>query len=184
MSIAEPWQTAEIPGPKKAFVVSKTIVVSSMIKRSKRPLLVVGHESLKEDIDGEMPIDYMIRLAEKGKIPIVATAHIIGEFNERGYSKASSFSLIEIGERLKDPDWMGLDGEGQYDLVLMMGFPYYMSWLVLSGLKHYALRGDKYLTTISLDRYYQPHASWSLPNLSLEKWEENISSMMKELEAE
>ena len=184
MSKTEPWQTAEIAGPKKAFVLTKTIVVSYMIKRAKRPILVVGHESLNEEINGEKQIDYMIKLAEKGKIPIVATAHMIGEFNKRGYSPASSFSLIEIGERLRDPDWMGLDGEGQYDLVLMMGFPYYMSWLVFSSLKHYALRGDKYLTTVSVDRYYQPHASWSFPNLSLEEWEENISSMIKELEAE
>jgi acetyl-CoA decarbonylase/synthase complex subunit epsilon len=182
MSKTEPWQTAEISGPKKAFVVSKPKVVSGMLKRSNRPLLVIGHESLKDEFDGKQLADYMINLAERVNMPIVATANIIGELTERGCDNVHSFSLIEIGERLRDPDWKGFDEKGQYDPVLMMGFPYYMSWLVLSGLKHYALRGDKYLTTISLDRYYHPHASWSFPNLSLEEWGENISIIMKELE--
>jgi acetyl-CoA decarbonylase/synthase complex subunit epsilon len=185
MTETEPWQKAEISGPKKAFVVSKPKVVSGFIKRSKRPLMVIGHESVKEEVGGEKLLDYMIRLAEKGGMPIVATANMIGSLKERGYPKAFSFSLIEIGERLRDQSWIGLEGKGQYDLVLMMGFPYYMSWLVFSGLKHYALRGDdKYLTTISLDRYYHPHATWSLPNISLDKWSETISNIIKELEVE
>lgn len=181
MRTTESWQTAEIPGPKRAFVVSKTKVVSSMIKRAERPLLVVGHESLGEVLEKRI-IDYAISMAEAGEIPVVATAHIIGEFKERGYEPAASMSLIEIGDRLRDPNWKGISGEGQYDLVLMMGFPYYMSWLVLSGLKHFALRGDKYLTTISLDRYYQPNASWSLLNISKEEWKETILSVIGELE--
>ena len=181
MAKTESWQTAEIPGPTRAFVVSKPKIVSAMIKRSKRPLLVVGHESTIEKLGKKKPIDYMIMIAKSGKIPVVATAHIIGEFKKRGYKAAVSMSLVEIGDRLKDPDWMGLDGKGQYDLVLMTGFPYYLSWLVLSGLKHFALRGEKYLTTISIDRYYQPHSSWSFPNLSIEKWEENLKSIVEEL---
>jgi acetyl-CoA decarbonylase/synthase complex subunit epsilon len=181
MRTTESWQTAEIPGPKRAFVISKPKIVSSMIKRSEKPLLVVGHESLEEVLEKKL-IDYTVSMAEVGEIPIVATAHIIGEFKERGYNTAASMSLIEIGERLRDPNWTGLTGEGQYDLILMMGFPYYMSWLVLSGLKHFALRGDKYLTTISLDRYYQPNASWSLPNLSKEDWKETMLSIVSELE--
>lgn len=182
MSKTDPWQTAEISGPIKAFVVSKPKVISGFIKRANRPLLVVGHESLKEEYDGKQLVDYMIDLAEKVNMPIVATANIIGELKKRGCNAVYSFSLIEIGERLRDPNWMGIDEKGQYDLVLMMGFPYYMSWLVFSGLKHYAIRGDDYLTTVSLDRYYHPHATWSFPNLSLEEWGENISVIMKELE--
>lgn len=183
MSKAESWQTAEIPGPKKAFVVSKPKMVSAMIKRSKRPLLIVGHKSTEESLGEKKLIDYTIMIAESGKIPVVATAHIIGEFKERGFKNAASMSLIEIGERLRDPEWMGITGEGQHDLVLMIGFPYYMSWLILSGLKHFALLDDKYLTTISLDMYYEPNASWSLPNLSAKDWTENILSIIKELEA-
>ncbi|TET72177.1 CO dehydrogenase/acetyl-CoA synthase complex subunit epsilon, partial [Candidatus Bathyarchaeota archaeon] len=39
-------QTAEIAGPKKAFVISKPVVAASMIKRAKRPLLVVGSKAV------------------------------------------------------------------------------------------------------------------------------------------
>ena len=180
MKTTESWQTAEIPGPKRASVISNPKIVSSMIKRSERPLLIVGHESL-EEISEKKLIDYAISMADVGEVPIIATAHIIGEFKDRGYNTATSMSLTEIGERLRDQKWSGLTGDGQYDLVLMMGFPYYMSWLVLSGLKHFAPRGDKYLTTISLDRYYQPNASWSLPNLSKEDWKETITGILSEL---
>jgi len=182
MAKTESWQTAEIPGPTKAFTISKPQIVSAMIRRSKRPLLVVGHESIAEELGEKKPVDYAIMIAKAGKISVVATAHMIGEFDRRGY-EAASMSLVEIGDRLRDPRWTGLDGEGQYDLVLVMGFPYYMSWLVLSGLKHFALRGDKYLTTISMDRHYQPHASWSFPNLPVGKWEENLRNVVEELEA-
>ena len=181
MRTTESWQTAEIPGPKRAFVISKPKIVSSMIKRSEKPLFVVGHESL-EEVSEKKIIDYAISMAEVGEIPLVATAHIIGEFNKRGYNTAVSMSLIEIGERLRDPNWIGLKGEGQYDLVLTIVFPYYMSWLVLSGLKHFAKRGEKYLTTISIDRYYQPNASWSLPNISKEDWKKTMLSIISELE--
>jgi len=182
MSKTESWMMAEVPGPTKAFVITKPKIVTAMIKRSERPLLVVGHESAVEDLGDRKPIDYMIDLAKAGKIPVVATAHTVRAFVEREYNPAASMSLIEIGERLRDPSWKGVGGDGQYDLVLMSGFPYYMIWLVLSGLKHFAHRGDRYLTTISLDRYYQPHASWSFPNLPAEKWEENLKSMVDEME--
>ena len=39
----EPWQTAEIAGPKKALLILKPEVVTAMIQRAKRPILIVGH---------------------------------------------------------------------------------------------------------------------------------------------
>ena len=45
MATAEPWQTAEIAGPKKAMVVTKPEVAVAMIKQAKRPILIVGHMS-------------------------------------------------------------------------------------------------------------------------------------------
>jgi acetyl-CoA decarbonylase/synthase complex subunit epsilon len=177
------WQTAEIPGPKKAFVITKPKIVSSLIKRSEKPLLVVGHESL-EEVQGNRIMDYIISIAKAGEISLIATSHIIGKFKEEGFNAAVSMSLIEIGERLTDPNWKGVKGRGQYDLVLMVGFPYYMSWLVLSALKNFAFYGDKYLKTISLDRYYQPNATWSLPNLSKGDWKETLLNIISELEGE
>ena len=50
---AEPWQTAEIPGPKKALVITKPEVVAAMIKRAKHPVLVVGHKAAEQTLKVE-----------------------------------------------------------------------------------------------------------------------------------
>lgn len=182
MATTKSWQTAEIPGPKRAFEATNSRVISGFINRSERPLIIVGHEALNEQVGEEKLIDYAIKLAKKGNIPLVATAHIIGEFNDRGFNRAHSMSVIDIGNRLNDKNWKGINGEGQQDLVLIMGLPYYMGWLVLSNLKHFALVGNDYLTTISLDRYYQPNALWSLGNLKKEKWKDMLSNILNEVE--
>ena len=57
-----PGQTAEIAGPKHAMVFPNPTVVASMIKRAKRPLLVIGSkapETVTED--GDL-IDYAIKI--------------------------------------------------------------------------------------------------------------------------
>jgi len=170
MKQAEPWQTAEIPGPKKALVITKPEIVAAMVKRAKNPILVVGHEAVETRLGEEMLIDYLIQFAKATDIPIVATGHIVKEFIERGFQPKAWMPALDIANRLVDQDWKGLDGEGPYDLALFTGIQYYMEWLILSGLKHFHSK----LKTISLDRFYQPHASWSFPNLSPEEWEKNL----------
>jgi len=174
----EPWQTAEIPGPKQAFVIAKPDVVSAMIRRTKRPILIVGHEAAEFQLTNGKLIDYMIRLAKNAKIPVVATAHMQSEFLKRGFRVDGWMPVIDIANRLVDPEWEGLDGKGQYDLALFIGNPYYIEWLILSGLKHFSTK----LKTISLGMHYQPHASWSFPNLSVEEWEKNLEVIINELE--
>jgi acetyl-CoA decarbonylase/synthase complex subunit epsilon len=176
----EPWMTAEIPGPKKALVITKPEVVSTMIRRAKRPILVVGHEAAEIQLKEADLIDYMIRLAGAAEIPVVATAHIQGEFQRRGFKPASWMPAVDIANRLADPEWKGLDDVAPYDLALFVGMPYYMGWLILSGLKHFS--SD--LRTVSLDMHYQPHASWSFPNLSVEEYERNLKIIVEELEGE
>ena len=175
MMRGEPWQTAEIPGPKKAHVITDPRIVASLIRRSSKPILVVGGEA-----DASV-VEEAIELSRAVGMPIVATPSTLKTFSERGFEEVHPLSAVEIGERLRDPDWEGLDGSGQYDLALLMGFKYYVSWLILSGLKHFARRGEGYLMTVSLDPYYQPHASWSLPNLTPERWEENIKGVLQHL---
>lgn len=170
MALTEPWQKAEIPGPLKAFLLPKPEVVVAIVKKAKRPILVVGHDAVKEGFSKSKPIDYVINIAKAGKIPIVVTSHIVKEFLDRGFQPTACMPAVDIANRLKDSDWRGLDGKGRYDLLLIIGLPYYMEWLILNGLKHFA--ND--LTTISLDRFYQPNATWSFPNTSLEKWEKNL----------
>jgi acetyl-CoA decarbonylase/synthase complex subunit epsilon len=178
MAIAEPWQTAEIAGPKKALVITKPAVVAALIKKAKHALLVVGHEEVETEFGEKKGIDVVITLAKAAEIPVVATAHIVGEFIKRGFHPAAWMPAVDIGNRLVDSKWSGLDGGGQYDLALFVGIPYYMEWVILSGLKHFAFT---HLTTISLDRFYHPHATWSFPNTSLEKWEENLTVIVEKL---
>jgi len=177
MPITESWQTAEIPGPIKANIITKPEVVVAMIKRAERPLLVVGHKAVDGNPDEEKPIDYLIRIADRSKVPVVATAHLVGEFHKRGFQPTSWMPVVDVGNRLVDPNWKGLKDEGQHDLVLITGVPYYMEWLVLSALKHFAPQ----LKSISLDRFYQPHATWSFLNISVKDWQKSLKTISEKL---
>ena len=174
---AEPWQTAEIAGPKKALVIMKPEVAAAMMKRAKRPILVVGNLATKADSDTGKMIDYTIRLSKVIDIPVVATAHTVREFVKQGFRQVTQMSAMGIGNRLKDPTWNGLDGKGPYDVALFMGLPYYMEFVILSGLKHFS----KNLKTISLDRYYNPHATWSFPNLKVEDWNQSFEIIINNI---
>mgnify|MGYP001117270558 FL=1 len=180
MATAEPWQTAEIPGPKRALVITKPEVAAAMIKRAKRPILIVGHKATEIELEDKNLIDYMIELAKNANLPVVATAHTISEFLKRGYRPAGWMPAVDIGNRLTDSQWSGLDGKGPYDLALFVGLPYYMEWTILSGLKHFAPN----LKTITLDNVYQPNASWSFPNISLKDWMENLKLIIEKVGGE
>jgi len=177
MATAEPWQTAEIPGPKKALIITKPEVATAMIKRAKRPLLIVGYNAAEIELGDKKLIDYMIELAKKANIPVVATAHTVKEFLKRGHKPAGWMPAVDIGNRLSDPVWSGLDGKGQYDLALFIGLPYYMEWTVLSGLKH----STPNLKTMTLDNAYQPNASWSFSNISKKDWAENLKAIIEKV---
>ena len=177
---AEPWQTAEIAGPKKALLILKPEVVVAMVKRAKRPILIVGHHAAEDYSDDVKMIDYAIHMSKKAEIPIVATAHSISEFIKRDLKTATSMPAMDIGNRLADPEWKGLDGKGPYDLALFMGLPYYMEFVILAGLKHFSTS----LKTISLDRFYNPHATWSFPNLSVKDWNESFEIIVNKLGGE
>lgn len=175
---AEPWQKAEIAGPKKALLILKPEVIVAMVKRAKRPILVVGHLATHTDSEYDTMMDYAIGMSQATGIPVVATAHTINEFQKRGFQPTASMSAMDIGNRLKDPSWKGFDGKGSYDLALFIGLPYYMEFVILSGLKHFSNN----LKTISLYRYYNPHATWSFPNLKVEDWNESFKKILDKLE--
>ena len=174
---AEPWQKAEIAGPKKALVISKPEVVVAMVKRAKRPILIVGHLAAEDYSDDVKMIDYAIRMSKAAGIPVVATAHTISEFIKRKFHSAICMPAMDIGNRLADRKWKGLDGEGPYDLALFMGLPYYMEFVILAGLKSFSAN----LKTISLDRFYDPHATWSFPNLPIKDWNESFEIIVNKL---
>jgi acetyl-CoA decarbonylase/synthase complex subunit epsilon len=169
----EPWQCAEIAATKKANPIQKPEIAVAMIKRAQRPLLIVGSNAVTRTLEGKPVIDFIIDLAKASKVPVVATAHIVGEFVKRGYTPAGFMNAMDISNRVVDPTWQGLDGKGHPDLVMYVGLPYYMEALILSGLKHFAPD----LKTMTLDNTYHPHASWSFPNAGAADWASNLKVM-------
>jgi acetyl-CoA decarbonylase/synthase complex subunit epsilon len=169
----EPWQCAEVAATKKANQITKPEVAIALVKRAARPVLIVGSNATERSMEGRQLIDYLIDLAKASKVQVVATAHMVGEFLKRGYEPADFMSAMDIGNRLVDPDWQGIDGKGHPDLALFVGLPYYMESLILAGLKHFAPD----LKTMTLDNVFHPHASWSYPNATLEEWASNLTVM-------
>jgi anaerobic carbon-monoxide dehydrogenase, CODH/ACS complex subunit epsilon len=174
----EPWQCAEIAATKKANPITKPEIAIAMIKKAAHPLLIVGSNSTERTLQNKLLIDYLIDFARVSKVPVIATAHIVGDFLKRGYEPADFMSAMDIGNRLVDPEWQGTDGKGHPDLALFVGMPYYMESLILSGLKHFAPN----LKTMTLDNMYHAHASWSFPNATSEDWANNLKSMTAKFE--
>jgi anaerobic carbon-monoxide dehydrogenase, CODH/ACS complex subunit epsilon len=177
MPLNESWQTGEIPGPKKASLIVKPDIADAMIRRAKRPILIVGHGILEYEVEGKMLIDCLIELAQKGKIPVVVTASTNKEFLSRKFSPAAILPAVDIANRLTDPTWKGLDGKESYDLAIFVGLPYSMEWTILSGLKNFA-PGVK---TMTLDCVYQPNASWSFPNSTIKEWAASLQAIVANL---
>ena len=174
----EPWQCAEIAATKKANPIQKPEIAVAMIKKASRPLLIVGSNATERCMEGRPLIDFLIDFANASKVPVVATAHMVGEFVKRGYQPAAFMSAMDIGNRIVDPTWQGIDCKGHPDLVIFVGLPYYMEALILAGLKHFAPE----LKTMTIDNMFHPHASWSFPNASLEEWAANLKVMTSKFE--
>ena len=105
---------------------------------------------------------------------------MVAEFLKRGYEPADFMSAMDIGNRLVDPTWQGINGEGHPDLAIFVALPYYMESLILSGLKHFAPN----LKTMTLDNLFHPHASWSFPNAPAKTWTENLTVMISKFKGE
>ena len=174
MSLTDSWQTAEIPGPKKASLIIKPAIADAMLRRAKRAVIIAGHGVTEYDVETRKLIDYIIDLARKADIPVVVTAGTNLAFTTRGFLPAAVMPAVDIANRLTDPGWKGLDGNGQYDLAIFVGLPYYMEWTILSGLKHFA----PHLKTMTLDCVYQPNASWSFPNSTIRDWSANLRGIV------
>jgi len=168
----EPWQCAEIAATKKATPIQKPDVAIAMIKKASRPLLIVGSQAAERHVEGKLVIDFVIDFANASKVPVVATAHMVKEFLDRGYKPAGFMNAMEISSRVIDPTWKGLDGKGPYDLVMYVGLPYYMESLILCGLKHFSN-----IKTMTLDNMFHAHASWSFPNSSIDELASNLKVM-------
>lgn len=155
-----PFEMAQIPGPEmaKAYPVK---VIGAIIKKAKRPLLVVGAELF----DDPIMFDKAIEIAKAKNMPIAATAHTIKGFLERGYTtNVYQIGLHPLTNYLRFKDWKGLDGQGQYDVVIFMGIFYKFANAMFSALKHF----NRDIKRISIDRYYHVNADMTFGNLAFD----------------
>ncbi len=172
----EPWQKAEIAGPIKAVPIKDPKALATIIKKYKKPIIIVGH--LISKVEGMDLVEYIIDLAKTIDADVVVTNTLIRKFHERGFKRATYMPALEIIDRLRDPLWRGIHGDGNYDLAIFIGFQYYYEWLLLSSLKHFAYER---LDTISLGPYFQPNAKWTVPTLPLNTWYKYLTDLKDSL---
>ncbi|MFX1519343.1 MAG: CO dehydrogenase/acetyl-CoA synthase complex subunit epsilon [Promethearchaeota archaeon] len=168
-----PYNLANVRGPLEATVMTPKTVVN-LIKRAKRPMLIVGSNALKS-IGDKAPIDYAIELAKKTGVSVVAAAHTVKGFIERDFEPSGIMGVADITNRIIDPDWKGLDGNGGYDVVFYLGGPYYFQTQILSSIKH----GAPSIKAVSLDRFYDPNATFSFGNLTVDEWKTALDEILK-----
>jgi acetyl-CoA decarbonylase/synthase complex subunit epsilon len=177
MAMAESWQKAEVPGPLKAMLIPNPDVAASLISKSKNPVIVSGSETPRLRLNSERLMRYVERLSDRFSSPIIATSNTVRAFDEDGWRNVYSLTLAEATAKLSNPNWSVGGKNPPHDTAVFIGFKYYTLWLALSNLKHYG----GHLKTISLERYYQPHAAWSFPNLTVERWMESLEKMTEKI---
>lgn len=179
MTVTLPYHRVNVlTGTKAARIIESAEEYAHLIKRAKRPLLVLGYWSLTTTLGGKLLIEYGVDIAKALDIPICATAHTKKKLLELGVEPASSYDVTEIVNHLKDPEWRGVKKEGNHDLVMFLGFRTDLGEQALSTLKHYA----PHLKTMTLCKYYYPHANYSLPNFRKdEQWKEFLDKLIANL---
>jgi len=161
-----PWQPTVIAGPKQALLVTPE-TAELMIRKSKRPLLVLGPLVKEEPL-----LSLAVGIAEKWDLPVVTTGDAYKAFREKDLDSVA-YGAIEIVNLLKDPEWVGVNGEGQHDLVIFLGCIYYLASQGLSALKHYA----PHLKTLTICKFFHSNADASFPNMKDEEWLKYLAKM-------
>jgi acetyl-CoA decarbonylase/synthase complex subunit epsilon len=167
-----------LTGTKSGIAIDSAQDYADLIRRAKRPLLVVGPLLLASLPDGKLLLDYALEIAKAAGIPICATAQTRGKIVELGVQPDCVYDAVEIVNALKDPYWKGVKKEGNHDLVMFFGIRADLGNQGLSTLKHFA----PHLKTMTLCKYYFPHANYSLPNFKKDKdWQEFLESLIANL---
>lgn len=168
-----------LTGIKSARLVEDPAEYADLIKKAKRPLLVVGPLLLASTAEGKVLMQYALDIAKAANIPICATAQTRGKMVELGVEPQCAYDVVEIINALKDPNWHGVKKEGNHDLVIFFGIRSDLGNQGLSTLKHFA----PHLKTMTLCKYYFPHASYSLPNFKKDaKWQEFLEGLIANLQ--
>jgi len=168
-----------LTGIKSARLIEDASEYANLIQKAKRPLLVLGPLLSEWSLDGKLLIEYTLEIAKIANIPICATDIVKRKMVELGTKPDSVYDAVEIVNALKDPDWRGVKKEGNHDLVIFFGIRSDLEEQCLSVLKHFAFT---HLKTMTLDKYYFPHANYSLPNFRKDKqWKAFLESLIDEL---
>jgi acetyl-CoA decarbonylase/synthase complex subunit epsilon len=168
-----------LTGIKSARVIEEAADYANLILKAKRPLLVLGPLLPEWSLDSKLAIEYALEIAKAANIPICATATIKGKMVELGTKPDSVYDAVEIVNHLKDPGWHGVKREGNHDLVIFFGIRSDLEEQCLSVLKHFAF---DHLRSMTLDKYYFPHANYSLPNFRKEsQWKAFLESLIDNL---
>jgi len=179
MSAVIPYHRVNVlTGIKSARLIEDAQEYADLIQKARRPLLVLGPLLLKWSLDGKLLMEYALDIAKTCNIPICATAQTRGKIVELGVKPDSFYDVVEIINALKDPNWRGVKKEGNHDLVLFFGIRSDLGEQGLSVLKHFA----PHLKTMTLCKYYFPHANYSLPNFRKdEQWKTFLESLIDNL---
>ena len=143
-------------GVKTSKAIS-TEVAGKLISKAKRPLLVVGTAALNPEV-----LDRAIKIAKAKNIQIAATGSSMPGFVGKDVN-AKYINVHALGFYLTDPNWPGLDGNGNYDTIITLGFKKYYINQVLSAVKNFS---D--VKSISIGKDYVQNATMSFGNLSKE----------------
>lgn len=178
MSAVIPYHRVNVlTGIKSARLIEDAQEYAELIRKAKRPLLVLGPLLLKS-LDGRLLIEYALDIAKAASIPTCATAQVRAKMMELEAKPDSCYDVVEIINALKDPNWRGVKKEGNHDLVLFFGIRSDLGEQGLSVLKHFA----PHLKTMTLCKYYFPHANYSLPNFRKdEQWKAFLASLIDNL---
>jgi anaerobic carbon-monoxide dehydrogenase, CODH/ACS complex subunit epsilon len=176
--LSKPYQKANIPGPEVGVSVFDPLALAAIINKSNNVLMVIGAESMKNMVGKKTYTEYLLELGRKVKGTIITTTTAYKFLSDiTSVEDVTVISLINIVNRLKDPDWLNVSGKGnKYDLVIFGGFLVYYVSQSLSTLKNYT----EY-RTISLDRFYHPNARFSLPNLEENEWEQYLEVVLSKI---
>ncbi len=165
---AVPFNTGNIPGPKMARATMPA-VSGKMLARAKRPLLIVGSQVHDEDV-----LAKAIAMGKAG-IQIAAVGNAYKSLGDKGLDVYYA-NMHALASYLCDPEWQGLDGKGNYDLVVFFGITYYYASQAISALKNFSN-----IKVISLDKYYHPNADMSFGNLKKDVFMEALDMVIAEL---
>ncbi|MHC1579220.1 MAG: CO dehydrogenase/acetyl-CoA synthase complex subunit epsilon [Candidatus Alkanophagales archaeon] len=175
--ISEAYKTGNVPGPLTAVVVDGR-TAGEIMNAARNPLFVVGSMLVTEEAGGRRLSEYAIEIAKKlsarGCVTIT-TANAISAFKDVKDVSTKIMGLVEVVDRLQDPDW-GANGK-PHDLVVFLGIHYWLASQGLATLKHFA----PHLRTLTLCFMHHPNADWSFPNMSREDWGKALEEVIRTL---